>query len=110
MEAFYSNANILLPCPKRDRENMSENRAFIEPREIVAFVGNPWEELDGLFERVQRDFLPGLTPAVPWAGPKGAAAFAATDFEKQKTAYEIHADLPGFSKENIDVRVQGRQV
>jgi HSP20 family protein len=90
---------------------MSEAPTPTEPREnIVAIAQPPWEDLDGLFEQLHRELLPVFGPTVRWPGYFTATPGAATDVEDTGAAYEIHVDLPGFSKENIEVHVQGRQV
>ncbi len=80
-----------------------------KPREIVATATpDPWTDLDQLFDRVQHEFLPVFAPNYRWPALRPTTSWAATDIEDTGSAFEVHADLPGFSKANIDVRVQGR--
>ncbi len=68
----------------------------------------PWADLEQLFERVQHEFLPVFGPIYRWPSVRAVTVWAATDIEDTGGAFEVHSDLPGFSKPEIDVRVQGQ--
>jgi HSP20 family protein len=74
--------------------------------EIVPYLGFDWSDLEQAFARFRHDLLPGFD-FVP-AFPKFATDAVATDIADLGTSYEVRADLPGFSKEKIEVRVRGR--
>ena len=84
------------PTPRATRETLATTTASAEP----------WTDLDLWFDHLQREFRPVFGPTYRW--PNLRASFgAATDIEDTGSAFEVRADLPGFAKSDIDVRVQG---
>lgn len=67
--------------------------------------------LDQLFDRLHQELFPVFGGAAgPWGIRSPTLASAVSDVEDIGTAYVIRSELPGFPKELIDVRVQGRVV
>ena len=68
---------------------------------------NPFDDIDRLFERLNDQFADaarmseGGVPARPGRG-------SAIDVEDADEAFVVTADLPGFEKGDVDVRVQDR--
>lgn len=88
---------------------MSDTPTPRAKREIVATApSEPWTDIDRWFDQVQREFVPVFGPTYRWPNLRVPTLSAATDIEDTGGAFEVRSDLPGFSKENIDVRVQGR--
>jgi HSP20 family protein len=91
-------------------KKMTENQNPTPPREIVAtVVTSPFDELDGLFDRLHGELLPVFGPSFRWA-PVASGGSGPTDVEDTGAAYEIRVDLPGVAREEIQVDVQGREL
>lgn len=60
-------------------------------------------DLDSLFDSAFNDFFPGYGRLSRTAGSPEALAGMRVDVHESDKAYEIHADLPGVKKEDIEV-------
>lgn len=74
------------------------------PTEIDPF----WADVDRSFRRLYRDFF-GPAATRPTA-PESWRAPAAIDVADKGESYELTVDLPGISKEQVDIRVTGELV
>jgi len=79
-------------------------------RELALIYDDDWSQLDHMFDRLRHQFLSEWGPLALAPAAPDAFAPAALDIEDTGDSYEIRADLPGFPKEKIDVRVHGNQV
>jgi HSP20 family protein len=79
-------------------------------RDLAAIYDDDWSQLDRMFDRLRQPFISDWAPLTVAPGTRVAFAPAALDIEDKGDSYEIRADLPGFPKESIDVRVQGSHV
>jgi HSP20 family protein len=70
-----------------------------------------WSQMDRMFRNFERDFLSTFRRPDVGASPMGVPALPAlADVADRGDVYEIAADLPGVSKDRIDVRVSGNLV
>lgn len=79
-----------------------------EPSADLAVIYDDWTDLDRWFGRLQRQFLSDWTPAA--FAPAVGGWTAPVDIEDQGESFEIRADLPGFAKDKIDVRILGTRL
>ncbi len=88
------------------------------PAEIAPAETAPAEtgrsQMDRLFDGLREEILSSFWPAYPFAAVAGtrderSLPFlpALSDIEDRGQAYEIHTDLPGVPKDQIDIRVNG---
>jgi HSP20 family protein len=65
---------------------------------------------DQMFENFRREMLTGFPSTFSLSGGKAFLPWfpALADVEDKGKAYEVRANLPGLSKDNIDIRLQGR--
>jgi HSP20 family protein len=74
---------------------------------------NPFEEIERLFERLSRQFeeaardAPGDGPLAEW---RPDASSMAVDLVERDGEFEATVDLPGFAREDVDVRVTDREL
>lgn len=66
---------------------------------------NPFEELERLFRRMSRQFEEATDEWEPGVESPGRIDL---DVVEREDAYEVSADLPGFEKDDVDVRLSGR--
>jgi HSP20 family protein len=71
---------------------------------------NPFDELDHLFEQMQENFQEAsrLWNTETLGSEAQRSAVVSVDLENRAEELVLTADLPGFSKEDIDVRVTDR--
>jgi HSP20 family protein len=83
------------------------------PTIVTAVPGTePWGPVDRLFNQLSHEFFSSFGP-VEGAWPNldaGAVALPRADVEDKGDSFEIRADIPGVTKDKIDVRVQGNLV
>ena len=65
---------------------------------------NPFEELESLLERMGRQFEDA---AGEWPSGWGSAGSVAVDVVERDDEVVVTADLPGFERETIDIRLAG---
>ncbi|HTT15362.1 MAG TPA: Hsp20/alpha crystallin family protein [Thermoplasmata archaeon] len=84
-----------------------------ETSESPGSPNDPFSEIDRLVSEYRDPWFAAWLPHgsrfgwVPDALSSAAFAPALADVEEKPTLYEIRADLPGFAKDQIDVRVRG---
>lgn len=69
---------------------------------------NPFEELERMFERMSRQFEEASRSwrgGAPFASWEGADESMALDLVEHDDEYVVTVDLPGFEREDVDVRV-----
>ncbi|HEV2450139.1 MAG TPA: Hsp20/alpha crystallin family protein [Thermoplasmata archaeon] len=84
------------------------NRTPSAPSAATTETDPFWADVDRSFRRLYRDFF-GPATGVSTA-PEGWRAPAAIDIADQGQSYELTVDLPGVSKEQVDIRVTGELV
>ncbi|GAA0292084.1 Hsp20/alpha crystallin family protein [Halarchaeum salinum] len=70
---------------------------------------NPFDDIDRLFDRLNRQFEDAAEMIESEGGDALATGFAA-DVEDTGDEFVVTVDLPGFEKEDVDVRVQDRSL
>ncbi|GGM61877.1 HSP20 family protein [Halarchaeum rubridurum] len=68
---------------------------------------NPFDDIDRLFDRLNRQFEDAAEMLDDERGDALTGGFAA-DVEDAGDEFVVTVDLPGFEKEDVDVRVQDR--
>lgn len=66
---------------------------------------NPFTELNRFFERMQSDFE---EKARSWSEESGVVSSVRVDLKDRDDEFVLTAELPGFEKDDIDVRVTDR--
>lgn len=84
------------------------NREPSAPRSSTTEIDPFWADVDRSFRRLYRDFFGPATSAS--ASAEGWRAPAAIDVADAGDSYELTVDLPGISKEQVDIRVTGELV
>lgn len=81
----------------------------VSPTVAMAIQRNPFDELERMVERINQQFS---DLSRDWEGtwrPDGLAAFS-VDVEERDDEVVVTADLPGFEKGDIDVRLTGERL
>lgn len=74
----------------------------------VSTRGNPFEELERLFERMNRQFgdvSPGSTGRRPFGQLASGGEPMAIDLVEHDEEFVVTVDLPGFERDDVDIRV-----
>jgi HSP20 family protein len=74
----------------------------------VSTRGNPFEELERFFERMNRQFgdvSPGSGTREPFGQSTSGAEPMAIDLVEHDEEFVVTVDLPGFERDDVDVRV-----
>lgn len=69
---------------------------------------NPFKEIERLFEQMTQQF--DDSGGLPEAAPFGSTKSISVDVAEDDDEYVVTADLPGFEKDQIDVRVIDRRL
>jgi HSP20 family protein len=106
-------SNRMAAGKKTSEIQPSETNAPVSPRRSRS---DPWTELDRTFDNLRSRFYEafgapfGFTPvAYPGASDSFLRA-AATDVVDTGKSYKIVAEIPGISKDKLDIRVRGTSV
>ena len=76
--------------------------------DLAVIYDDDWTAFDQMFDRLRHQFFSEWAPlGLP---ARSAILPAPLDIEDTGDSFEIRADLPGFPKEKIDVRVHGNRV
>ena len=78
--------------------------------ELALFPDEEFAAFDRLFDRLRQQFLTEWAPFTIGRATDLRFSAPAVDVQDRGDAYEIRADLPGFPKDAIDVRVQDHRV
>ncbi|WP_020222210.1 Hsp20/alpha crystallin family protein, partial [Halarchaeum acidiphilum] len=70
---------------------------------------NPFDDIDRLFDRLNRQFEDAAEMLEEGQGDAFGSGFA-VDVEDADDEFVVTVDLPGFEKEDVDVRVQDRSL